>query len=216
MTPQPASGGSVGEVTGRGGGQRHVEDNALLVPIKAFTSAKVRLAPVLDAGERAQLARLLAAGVLRAARGLTVAVVCDDTEVAEWARARGAQVIWTPARGLNAAVTEGVAVLASSGVELVTVAHADLPLVTDLSGLARSGAVVLAADRHGDGTNVACVPAGAGFRFAYGPGSLARHVGEAARLGLPVEVLMRDDLAWDVDVPDDLGYMAGPVGPAPA
>ena len=216
MTPQPANGGSVGGVKDRGGGPRRVENSALLVPIKAFTAAKVRLAPVLDADERAQLARHLAAGVLRAAGGLTVAVVCDDAVVAEWARARGARVLWTPARGLNAAVSEGVAVLGSSGVELVTVAHADLPLVTDLSDLARPDTVVLAADRHEDGTNVACVPARAGFRFSYGPGSLARHVGEAARLGLPVEVLRRDDLAWDVDVPDDLGYMAGPVGPAPA
>jgi 2-phospho-L-lactate/phosphoenolpyruvate guanylyltransferase len=199
----------------RGGGRRRVEGNALLVPIKAFTSAKVRLAPVLDRDERAQLARHLAEGVLRAAQGLTVAVVCDDTEVASWAQAHGARVIWTPARGLNAAVTEGVAVLGSSGVELVTVAHADLPLVTDLSDLARPDGVVLAADRHEDGTNVACVPARAEFRFSYGPGSLARHVAEAGRLGLPLEVLRRDDLAWDVDVPDDLGYVAGPIGPAP-
>jgi 2-phospho-L-lactate guanylyltransferase len=203
-------------VNDRGGGGRRVEGSALLVPIKAFTSAKVRLAPVLDPGERAELARHLAEGVLRAARGLKVAVVCDDAEVARWAAARGAQVIWTPARGLNAAVTEGVEVLGSTGVELVTVAHADLPLVTDLSDLARPGAVVLAADRHGDGTNVACVPARSGFRFSYGPGSLTRHVAEAERLELPVEVLRRDDLAWDVDVPDDLGYVPGPVGPAPA
>lgn len=202
-------------MTGRGGGRGRVESSALLVPIKAFASAKVRLAPVLDAGERAQLARHLAEGVLRAGRGLRVAVVCDDAEVAEWAETRGARVIWTPARGLNAAVVEGVTVLADSGVEMVTVAHADLPLVTDLSDLARPDSVVLAADRRDDGTNVACVPARAGYRFAYGPGSLARHVAEAGRLGLPVEVLRRDDLAWDVDVPDDLGYMAGPVGPAP-
>ena len=216
MTPETANGGSVGKVKGRGGGRRRVENSALLVPIKAFASAKVRLAPVLDPGERAQLARRLAEGVLRAAGGLTVAVVCDDAEVADWARARGARVVWTPAVGLNAAVTEGVEVLGSAGVELVTVAHADLPLVTDLSDLARKDRVVLAADRHDDGTNVACVPARAGFRFSYGPGSLARHVAEAHRLALPVDVLRRDDLAWDVDVPDDLAYLAGPVGPTTA
>lgn len=198
------------------GGSRRPASNALLVPVKAFTSAKVRLAPVLDHAERAQLARRLAEGVLRAAHGMAAAVVCDDTEVARWAEGHGARVIWTPARGLNAAVTDGVAALAQSGFRLVTVAHADLPLVTDLSDLARPGAVVLAADRRGDGTNVACVPAAAGFRFSYGPGSLARHTAEATRLQLPLDVLRRDDLAWDVDVPDDLGYMAGPVGPSPA
>lgn len=185
----------------------------MLVPVKSFATAKVRLAGVLEPDERAELARRLAEGVLRAAGGLAVAVVCDDEEVARWAVARGAWVVWTPARGLNAAVTEGVAELARRGVELVTVAHADLPLVTGLADLARPATVVLAPDRHDDGTNVACVPAHAGFRFSYGPGSFARHCAEAARIGCPLEVVRREDLAWDVDVPDDLCYAAGSIHP---
>lgn len=189
-------------------------DGAVLVPIKAFSTAKVRLAPVLDASERSRLARNLAQRVIRAARGLPVAVVCDDAEVAEWAETQGARVIWTPARGLNAAVTEGVAHLARSGVDLVTVAHADLPLVDDLSDLARPDTIVLAPDRRDDGTNVACVPAAAGFRFTYGAGSFSRHVTEAGRLGLPLDVVRREALAWDVDLPGDLGYLTGTLGPA--
>ena len=46
-------------------------------------------------------------------------------------------------------------------------------------------------DRRDDGTNVACVPSGAGFRFSYGPGSFARHCDEAVRLGF--------DHAWYVN-----------------
>ena len=178
--------------------------NALLVPVKAFGDAKVRLAPVLDGDQRAELARSMAEGVLAAAGGLPVSVVCDDPEVARWARSRGAEVVWTPARGLNAAVTEAVAHLAGVGFDLVTVAHADLPLVHDLSGLAREGTAVLAPDRRRDGTNVACIPTSAGFAFSYGPGSFERHCAEAARIGLQLEVIERDDLAWDVDVPADL------------
>jgi 2-phospho-L-lactate/phosphoenolpyruvate guanylyltransferase len=59
-------------------------------------------------------------------------------------------------------------------------------------------------DRRDDGTNVLAVPADAGFRFAYGPGSFRRHTEEAARLGLPLRVLRPADLTWDVDVPADL------------
>ena len=64
--------------------------------------------------------------------------------------------------------------------------------------------VTLVPDRHDDGTNVASVPTGTGFRFAYGPGSFARHQAEADRLGLPLRVEREPRLGWDVDLPDDL------------
>jgi len=183
---------------------------AVLVPIKGFAAAKARLAAALGPDERRALARSLAEVVLAAAAPLPVLVVCDDDEVASWARARGARVLLVERRGLDAAVTEGVAALAAEGVERVVVAHADLPQATGLAELAGAPGdpVTLVPDRDDDGTNVAVVPAGAGFRFAYGPGSFARHSEEARRLGLGPRVLRRADLAWDVDEPDDL---PGPV-----
>ncbi len=64
--------------------------------------------------------------------------------------------------------------------------------------------MVLVPDRRDDGTNVACLPSAAGFRFAYGAGSFGRHRAEAARLGLPLRIERDAALGWDVDVPDDL------------
>jgi 2-phospho-L-lactate guanylyltransferase len=51
-----------------------------------------------------------------------------------------------------------------------------------------------------------------GFRFRYGPGSAAAHVDEAERLGLPSVVVDDPDLAWDVDLPDDLPGDTAPGG----
>ena len=62
---------------------------AVLVPVKAFAQAKIRLAPALDAAQRSQLARAMAERVLAAAHPLPVAVVCDDVEVARWAARQG-------------------------------------------------------------------------------------------------------------------------------
>src|SRR5271165_5780121 len=59
---------------------------AVLVPVKAFAVAKRRLGPALSDQDRRALVRRLAEGVLAAAAPLQVAVVCDDTEVADWAR----------------------------------------------------------------------------------------------------------------------------------
>ncbi|MGA2210369.1 MAG: 2-phospho-L-lactate guanylyltransferase [Acidimicrobiales bacterium] len=181
---------------------------ALLVPVKSFQTAKLRLAPVLNAGERAALARSLATGVLGAAGGLERNVVCDDEEVAEWARAQGARVIWTPGLGLSGAVQAGVATLGARGATLVVVAHGDLPNAGPLEGLGAEGRVTLVPDFRSDGTNVAVVPASAGFRFSYGPGSFGRHRAEAARLGLACDVVHDERLAADVDVPADLAHVA--------
>jgi 2-phospho-L-lactate guanylyltransferase len=178
----------------------------VLVPVKAFSEAKRRLAPALLPAERAMLARSMAEKVVAAAGSLPVAVVCDDTDVAVWARQLGALVIWEPEQGLNRAVEAGVNRLASAGAQRVTVAHADLPLALDLTWLGRFPGVTLVPDRHRDGTNVACVPTAAGFRFSYGPGSFARHEHEARRLELPLRVVDEPLLAWDVDQPGDLDF----------
>ncbi len=177
---------------------------AVLVPVKSFRDAKVRLAGALDAADRSALARQMAARVLLAASPYPVAVVCDDPEVAAWATDHGAIVVSEPGRGLNGAVEAGVAELASRGVLEVIVAHADLPLAESFHALTGYAGVTLVPDRHEDGTNVACVPARSGFQFAYGPRSFARHIAEAERLGLGPRIVRDDSLAWDVDEPGDL------------
>ncbi len=185
-------------------------DIAVVVPVKDFARAKVRLAERLDAAERASLAREMATIVVHAAAPLPVVVVCDDEGVREWARAEGAEVIWTPGLGLNGAVQAGVGELARRGVETAVVAHSDLPLATSLEWVAATPGVTLVPDRRLDGTNVIAVPAAAGFRFAYGASSFARHRAESLRLGLPVRVVRDARLGWDVDHPGDLTLPALP------
>jgi 2-phospho-L-lactate guanylyltransferase len=177
---------------------------AVLIPVKAFDLAKRRLHRAMNGPQRAELARAMADRVVGAALPLPVAVVCDDNAVAGWARQLGALVVWEPGRGLNGAVEAGVDHLRSAGVVEVIVAHADLPRARDLPDVGGGDGVTLVPDRYGNGTNVMALPTGAGFRFSYGPGSFARHRAEAQRLGLPVRVLDRADLAWDIDEPADL------------
>lgn len=193
-------------VTGASPGPTLLGPAAVLVPIKAFAEAKRRLEPALAHPERLALVHQMAERVVAAAAPLPVAVVCDDNEVADWARRHGALVIWEPGRGLNGAVEEGVARLARMGVEQVTVAHGDLPRATGIGSIEAFSGVTLVPDRHGDGTNVIRLPAGCGFRFSYGPGSFSRHRAECVRLGLPARVVSAPGLTWDVDVAADLEW----------
>jgi 2-phospho-L-lactate guanylyltransferase len=181
------------------------QGTAVVVPVKAFSRAKARLAEVLSPAERSELARSMATAVVRAAGALPVVVVCDDDEVRAWALGLHVEVLWTPGLGLNGAVEAGVAHLAGRGTERAVVAHADLPRASDLAWVAEGDAdVTIVPDRHGDGTNVIALPSGAGFAFAYGAGSCAAHQAAARRRGLTVAVVPHDDLGWDVDRPEDL------------
>ncbi|MDQ3978737.1 MAG: 2-phospho-L-lactate guanylyltransferase [Actinomycetota bacterium] len=191
-------------MNGRDARQLSLGPVAVLVPVKSFSEAKLRLAPALPPLARAELARAMATHVLDAARPLPTAVVCDDPDVASWARSQGALVIWEPERGLNRAVEAGVERLRQAGARRVVVAHGDLPLAHGLDRVARFPGVTIVPDRAGNGTNVICVPAGTGFTFSYGPGSFTRHTAEAFRLGLPLRVVRTMALGHDVDLPTDL------------
>ena len=181
---------------------------AVLVPVKRFTSAKARLGDVLDAGQRAELARWLAERVIAATRPLPAFVACDDDAVATWADDHGADVLWSPGLGLNGAVDAGRATIAGKGFDHLVIAHSDLPLASDLGSLAVARTVTLVPDRRRDGTNVVSLPLDADLPAAYGRGSFARHLTASLATGLRVEVRGDPRLAIDVDNPDDLAHPA--------
>jgi 2-phospho-L-lactate guanylyltransferase len=178
-----------------------------LVPVKSLREAKRRLSPRLDPRQRADLARTMAEIVLDATAGVPSAVVCDDEEVADWARSRGAAVVWTPGLGLNGALDFAVTRAAGAGIERVVIVHADLPFARDLARFAvveAPGEVVLVPDRHSDGTNVLAMDPREAIPLGYGAGSFERHRRAAQAAGLPVRVIRDEALSWDVDGPDDL------------
>ncbi len=184
-------------------------ETVVLIPVKSFDLAKGRLADLLDAGERGRLARQMAAGVVAAARPLPTYVVCDNEIVAQWAATVGAEVLPVTAVGLNPAITEAVGAVGRLGHDRVIISHADLPLARDLTWLAappHDRGVVVVSDRHGRGTNVMALPLDLDppFVFHYGPASAHKHRAEAERLGLPVQMVDDERLAWDLDTPDDL------------
>lgn len=182
--------------------------SAVVIPIKSFTVAKGRLADTLTPAQRAELAQQCAATVVQAAQKLPVYVVCADTQVAQWARERGAHVVDCQTPGLDVAVNAGREAAETDGATHIIVAHADLPLATSLSHVVREGRVSMVPDRHNDGTNVLSFPAGVNFTTAYGPGSFDNHIRIAESLGLTVEIINDESLALDLDTADDLGELA--------
>lgn len=186
-------------------------DALVVIPIRAFSDAKSRLAPAVSGAERARLMRTMAERVVAAARPTSVVVVSSAPDVLAWAEGIGLDVVPDPG-SLDAAADAGRQRARDLGIVRVVVAHGDLPLVESLAPLVEPGpapvAVVVPCHRD-DGTPLLSLPASSSFRFAYGPGSFARHVAEAHRVSLGVIELWDDPrLRRDLDLADDLDSLA--------
>lgn len=185
---------------------------AVLIPVKSFRAAKARLADALTPDHRAELARTMAGRVLAASRPYPTFVACDHDEVAEFAEAAGANVLWGPGLGLNGAIDHGVTTIAGKGFDHVVIAHGDLPLAEGLGSIARKDHIVIAPDRRRDGTNVLARPCAVTLPAAYGPGSFRAHFRAALATGGPVVVRHDPRLSIDIDtVADCLHPLAAPV-----
>ena len=174
-------------------------ETAVLIPIKSFRAAKARLADSVTSERRQALARFLAERVVRAARPLPTFVACDDDDVAAWAEALGASVLWGPGLGLNGAIDSGVDTVAGKGADHVIISHGDIPLSEGLPRVAREGHVVLVPDRRRDGTNVLARPCRLELPASYGGGSFQAHLTAALATGASVSVRIDPRLSIDID-----------------
>jgi 2-phospho-L-lactate guanylyltransferase len=185
----------------------------IVVLIKDFTTAKSRLAPVLDAVPRRRLAEMTAARALDAALALAPTfAVCGSVEAADLARLRGAAlVVESSPSGQNPAAARGLAEVSERGAESVLLLSSDLPLV-DEAALRRllaetevPGSLVVAAPADGrQGTNALYLRPPGDFSLHFGEASLPRFAEEARLRGR--RFIVHDDptLALDLDEPSDL------------
>ncbi len=194
-----------------------VSDSAVvLVPVKSFCKAKLRLAERLTPSQRSSLAQKMAETVIAAAAPLPTFVVCEDDATQQWAVDLGVGVMRVDREGLNESITEAVRRLCeqahderntsetAASYTHAIIAHGDLPRAVTFGGLIAPDGVLIVPDRHLDGTNVMSLPLRTDFQFHYGVGSLHAHIGEGLRLGMNVTVLRVPELEHDVDTTDDL------------
>ena len=180
---------------------------ALIVPVKSFAIAKGRLANALSEDARAVLAKECATRVVSAGKDWPTYVVCDDDDVAEWAKDCNAIVVRCSEPGIDAAVRAGRQQALCDGIEHVVISHGDLPLVQRFDHLVFANTITFVPDRHHNGTNVIAMPSSSPVDTAYGPDSYTRHVARAQSLGLAHRTIEDDELALDLDTADDLAEL---------
>lgn len=188
-----------------------MSQTAIVIVARDPRGAKRRLRTVLAPKERETLSRAMLADVLAACGGARadVLVVTESASVARMARAGGARVQRTETRGTRACARIGIETAAKRGATAVLVLPADLPLLrtADVRRLLAAGAtngVVVAADRHGRGTNALLIRPALAMPALFGPASFTAHVKAARRRGLPVRTPRIAGVRLDIDTADDL------------
>lgn len=188
------------------------QDIWAVVPVKETALAKQRLAEMLPAAVRRELALAMCEDVLAALAAVSelagIAVVTADAAAREIAARYGAS-IW--AEGAHGGHTGAVAAAARrlAGQGMLTV-PGDVPLVqpSDIQAVLASRAdgpgftIVPARDRRGSNA-ILCAPADA-VPLRFGDDSFLPHLAAAQACGFAPVTLHLPRIALDIDRPDDL------------
>jgi 2-phospho-L-lactate/phosphoenolpyruvate guanylyltransferase len=180
------------------------------VPVKSLSRAKTRLSPALTGLERGALTLAMLEDVLDAALsvpGWETWVVSPDEVALEIAAGRGARPIPEAKPPLANAIRQVETKAKQDGASALAVLPADVPLVTVDTlheALRTLGAVVLARSADGSGTSLLLRRPPRAIPARFGPDSFRRHVELAEARGLPVSIVERRELSFDVDRPDDI------------
>jgi 2-phospho-L-lactate guanylyltransferase len=186
-----------------------------IVPIKPLMRSKSRLAPVMDVGQREALSREMLThtlAVLSEARTLAgILVVSRDSAALSVARNFDVRTIQEGgAPELNTALARATKVTVAWGARGTLVLPSDLPLlqVEDVEAILENSRflkrVVVAPDRHGDGTNALLMTPPGLIEYGFGKGSFARHVQRAEQAGAEVRIYRSPTVELDLDTPEDL------------
>ncbi|HLY36288.1 MAG TPA: 2-phospho-L-lactate guanylyltransferase [Candidatus Limnocylindria bacterium] len=184
----------------------------LIVPHRGLEAAKTRLATVLTAGERGDLAAHLLRRVLRVAGWAIddIVVISPSAALGELVEEAGAHLLVQRGMGLNEGLDQARAAAVAHGIETLVVLHGDLPEldVDDVEALVAAvpepGGVAIAPDKTGSGTNGLALRPPDAIGFHFGPGSRAAHELAARDAGIAPVMVARPGLAFDLDTPEDL------------
>lgn len=186
----------------------------ILVPVKNLSSAKQRLATVLDQPARTALAQAMLHDVVAAIasweRHPSCALVTSDPFALDLAKKYTFDVIPDPANpGETGAIEMATQICVARGVVSTLVIPADIPLIAaneleQIFAQSPDAGSVLVPAADGRGTNAAFRRPANLFPLRFGNDSFKPHLAAAQATGKPCKVLQLPGIALDVDNPEDL------------
>jgi len=188
----------------------------ILIPVKNLSTAKQRLASMLDQPTRTELAQAMLLDVLHAVADCSakqVAIVTTDPYATRLAQEFCFETIADNNVSETAAIELATQVCESRRIESTLVIPGDIPLITarELDQILKAAPVegsVLVPAGDGRGTNaIYRRPAGL-FPLRFGNDSFKPHLAAARATGKPCVVLSLPGITLDVDNPSDLRLLS--------
>jgi len=190
----------------------------ILIPVKNLSSAKQRLASVLDQSLRTELAQAMLSDVFNTLSAWRecprVGVVTSDPFATELAHSFHYEVISDDTcRSETDAIEIATRLCEQRGIQSTLVIPGDIPLITvseldQILEAAPEEGTVLVSSADKRGTNAAFrSPAGL-FPLRFGNDSFKPHLAAAQATGKPCAALSLPGIALDIDTPSDLRQLA--------
>jgi 2-phospho-L-lactate guanylyltransferase len=186
----------------------------ILIPVKNLSTAKQRLAAVLDQPARTELAQAMLHDVVDVLaawpRRPGCALVTSDPFAVELARQHDFEIIPDPTNpGETAAIEMATRFCVVRGSDSTLVLPADIPLIRtseldQILAYAPAEGSVLAPAADGRGSNAVFRRPANLFPLRFGNDSFKPHLAAARATGKPCVVLQLPGIAVDVDNPEDL------------
>lgn len=189
-----------------------------IIPVKPLRRGRSRLSSVLSEDERALLNYTLLGSTLKTLSEVPeidqILVISRDPAALALARDYQARTVQEDGQpGLNTALQRATVIAQLYSAQEILVLPADLPLISckDIQRIVNAGGnapvVVIAPDRCNNGTNALYMnPAGI-IRYQFGENSFSKHVDEARKKGIRIEVCELSSLSLDLDSPEDLNLL---------
>jgi 2-phospho-L-lactate guanylyltransferase len=196
----------------------------VIVPVKRFENAKMRLSSILDIKDRVRLSSLMldyTLQVLASVPSLTQAVVVSGDKRAEQIATKHGAIFLHEEKetGVNSAVAEADTYCMKEDADATIVIPHDLPLLaaTDISRVSdlaknESRCIVICPSLRYDGTNMLLRKPPSVMGTFYDSDSYNMHVQEAIKLGVPVKLFFSKTVMYDIDTPEDATRLANEAG----
>jgi 2-phospho-L-lactate guanylyltransferase len=189
-----------------------------IVPIKPLRRGKSRLATVLSESEREKLNQILLTKTIRCLKEVKeidqILVVSYDPSALTISRNFDVRTIQeSPNTNINKALRKGTMAAAAFNVSSILIVPTDLPFI-DAEAISelicksqKQPEIIITPDRRMNGTNALFInPAGI-LDYDFGMWSFRKHIEQAERKKIRIEIYNNDKLSFDLDIPEDLEYL---------
>lgn len=186
-----------------------------IIPIKPLRRGKSRLSNVLTELERETLNYNMLIRTINCLKKVNdvdqIVVVSHDPAALSFAREYGVKTIQENRNiNLNNALRKATAVVKAFNVTSILILPADLPFIIPgdikkmISKSESTPEIVIAPDRKMYGTNALFVQPPGILDYDFGQWSFRKHIEQAERKKIRIEIYNNENIGFDLDLPEDL------------